>query len=235
MKVSEEIFRTYKPDFQKLLSFGFTEEKGCYKLSRVFFGGTFTAEVTVFYSGETAVKVIENEFGDEYVQVNNENFDGAFVGEVRTALKEILTDIRDNAFNKQSFVSDQANRLEKIINEKYNEFADYPFRDVKFRDYGVFRRKDNGKWYALVMNVERKVLGKDYKNEPGRLDIINLKVDEKQRDELVKKNGIIPSYHMNKQKWISVFLDESLSDEFIINLLDTSRELVKSKTKRSKK
>lgn len=35
------------------------------------------------------------------------------------------------------------------------------------------------------------------------------------------------AYHMNKKSWISVSLDDSLSDEEIIRLIDLSFELTK--------
>ena len=38
----------------------------------------------------------------------------------------------------------------------------------------------------------------------------------------MKQNGIIPAYHMNKQQWITVFLDGSVKEEQIFDIVDAS-------------
>ena len=81
------------------------------------------------------------------------------------------------------------------------------------------------------MNVDSLVFGK----EEGHVDIINLKVDEKEREAILKNKGIFPSYHMSKTKWISVLLNETLDDEFILSLIDKSRTLVSNSQKRKTK
>ena len=38
-----------------------------------------------------------------------------------------------------------------------------------------------------------------------RVDVINLKIDDRMfKEMLLKENGILPAYHMNKEHWISV-------------------------------
>ena len=46
-----------------------------------------------------------------------------------------------------------------------------------------------------------------------------------QGDELRPIPGIYPAYHMNHKTWISVVLDETLPDEKILELIDTSYQL----------
>ena len=46
-----------------------------------------------------------------------------------------------------------------------------------------------------------------------------------QGDELRQIPGIYPAYHMNHKTWISVVLDETLPDEKILELIDTSYQL----------
>ena len=39
---------------------------------------------------------------------------------------------------------------------------------------------------------------------------------------LLKQDGFYPAYHMNKKNWITVILDNTISDEKIMNLIDKS-------------
>ena len=98
------------------------------------------------------------------------------------------------------------------IKKKYKVKQEYPWR--KYPDYAVLRHSDNNKWFALVAEVERTRLGL-----PGDeyVPIVNLKVDDLMfRDMLIQEEGIMPAYHMNKQYWITVLLDGSVSKEWII-------------------
>ncbi len=61
------------------------------------------------------------------------------------------------------------------------------------------------------------------------IEIINLKVDKNQINELLTINGIYESYHMNKKNWVSIILDDSLEDKTIFTLLDKSYEFTNIK------
>src|SRR5215470_16782131 len=55
----------------------------------------------------------------------------------------------------------------------------------------------------------------------------NLKCDPERAEELREKYpAIIPGYHMNKKHWNTVNWDGSLSDPFILDLVDHSYNLV---------
>ena len=38
----------------------------------------------------------------------------------------------------------------------------------------------------------------------------------------LENKNIYPAYHMNKKNWVSIILDESLSNDEIFNLIDIS-------------
>lgn len=60
-------------------------------------------------------------------------------------------------------------------------------------------------------------------------EFINLKVDPEESLRLQEEHdAITPGYHMNKKHWISVAMDESLSDEFVEELIVDSYNLVKT-------
>ena len=233
MKFEDEIFLSYSVDRAKLVPYGFKRHDDAYVFEKDFKSGAFTAVVSVDQSGNVTGKVVEKEFEDEYTQVHVDAAQGAFVSEIRSAYGDILLDIRGHCFLKQPFISQQANRIAQRIEKEYGEIADYPFSEDRYKSCGVFRFKGNGKWYALVMNIERKRF--ENIESDDRTDVLNVKIDVSKRTELLDTKGIFPAYHMNKQKWISVILDGSLSDDYIMNLIGVSRDLVIGKAAKKKK
>lgn len=58
-------------------------------------------------------------------------------------------------------------------------------------------------------------------------EVINLKCDPEKAVELRESyQGIQPGYHMNKTHWNSVYLNEDVSDQLLVELIDHSYELV---------
>ena len=104
------------------------------------------------------------------------------------------------------------------IKKRYKVSPEYPWRTSP--DSAVFRHADNRKWFALFMEVGGDKLGMD---TDGLIPVINLKIDDMFfRDILIARHGIIPAYHMNKQQWITVFLDGSVKQEQVFDLIDGS-------------
>ena len=104
------------------------------------------------------------------------------------------------------------------IKEKYSTLPEYPWR--KYDGNAVFRHSDNKKWFALVMGVEKRKLGL---SGSGNIDVINLKLDDMFfRDIIMRDEGIMPAYHMNKLHWITVLLDGTVPEKRIFDLIDMS-------------
>ena len=230
MTIEQEIFKSYTVIKDKLIEYGFDCFNDIYTYSIDFYNDEFKALITIDDKGDVNGKVIEKAFNEEFIQLRVESFHGGFVGEVKEAYKEILIDIRNKCFKKEVFISNQANRLAKLIYNRYHELPDFPFESDKISNYGVFRYHGNNKWYGLIMNVNKSVFGGPNKEE--FVDVINVRIDETRRDEILKENCIYPSYHMNKQKWVSILLDESLNDEEIMEYIDWSRNFMIGKTSR---
>ncbi len=228
----KELFFSYRVIKDKLLDYGFTCFSDVYTYAKDFMNDEFQALIIIDERGEIHGKVVEKAFDEEYHQIENESFRGGFVGAVREAYQEILLDIRDKCFKKEIFISDQANRLAMLIKERYDESPDFPFADPHIKNYGVFRYRGNDKWYGLVMNINKSVFIKDKKDV--FVDVINVRIDENKREEIINYQNIFPSYHMNKQKWISIILDDSLSDEEVMTYIDYSRNFMMSKTSKRK-
>ena len=116
------------------------------------------------------------------------------------------------------------------IKKKYRVTPEYPWK--RYPGYAVFRHGDNRKWFALVMDVPGDKLGAD---TAECIPVINLKVDDLFfRDMLIRQDGIIPAYHMNKQQWITVFLNGSVKKEQVFELIDASFMATASAKKKQK-
>lgn len=104
------------------------------------------------------------------------------------------------------------------IKKKYKISPEYPWR--RDNTSAVFRHTDNHKWFALVMTVQGSRLGLA---DNTWTDVINLKIDDLfYRDLVLREEGILPAYHMNKMHWISVLLDGTVPDDQVCELVDIS-------------
>lgn len=93
----------------------------------------------------------------------------------------------------------------------------------------VLRRRDNSKWYALIMNIPRKYIGLE---GDEITDILNVKCDQLMLGSLLQTEGFFPAYHMNKNSWISILLDGTVPERTIFRLIDMSYELAGGKKTR---
>ena len=112
----------------------------------------------------------------------------------------------------------------KLIFDEYSVEPEFPWNDAP--DACIFRHYDNRKWFAIIMTVRNSSLGL---NEEGFHDVINVKIVPEEIYDLLKIDGILPAYHMNKKHWVSVLLDGTVSIKAIEKLLNTSFMLTKKK------
>ena len=101
-----------------------------------------------------------------------------------------------------------------------NQYGDNPaFLWPQYPCYAVFRHNGNQKWYAVIMDVPKSKLGID---GDGVIDILNVKCLRENVPLLLTTSGYLPAYHMNKNNWISVRLDEETPLTKLHNLIDIS-------------
>ena len=104
------------------------------------------------------------------------------------------------------------------IKKKYHVLPEYPWR--KYDSNAVFRHTDNKKWFALVMDVQGNKLGL---SGSEYIDVVNLKMDDLFfRDIIIKEDGIMPAYHMNKMHWVTVLLNGMVPEKRVLELIDMS-------------
>ena len=217
--IEDEIFLKKKFDFEKLKEFGFSFENNTYVYTEDFMDSNFKAIIEI--SDVLKGKVIDNFSDEEYMPLRIESFDGEYVCKVREAYKSILKRIANACCIDVFFASDQANRIANLIYERYGVKPDFPWND----DNGVFRHLDTRKWFSLIMFVSIDSLLKN--GDRHMLNIMNVKIDTSKRDELYEIKGIYPAFHMNHKMWRSIALDETISDDKIMKLIQGSFDLTK--------
>ncbi len=116
----------------------------------------------------------------------------------------------------------------KYINKKYDPLEEHPWEE--YPEFITFKHKENNKWFALIMDVPYEKL---HIKKQGLSSVINLKNLPEIIGGLRKENGILPAYHMNKEHWITVLLDGTVSKQRICDLIDISYDLTdKNKMKK---
>jgi len=215
----KELFKGYSADYSKLIDYGFKKDGSFYCIYKNILDGSFKAVIVIDSDGGMSGKVYDTETKDEYLLLNVESKAGGFAQEVKSAYEELLLDIRNNCFIKNNFILPQTNRISSLITEIYGDNPEFLW--PKYSDCGIFRNPASKKWYAGILDTDYKNLNPKLS---GFIEVINLKIDDKKIPELIKTKGIYPAYHMNKKYWISITLDEKVSDRLIMNYVAESYE-----------
>ena len=218
MNIEEEIFKKGNFQEEKLIKYGFKRKNNKYILKKTFLNNSFQTEIEISNNKLTG-KVFDLDINEEYTNLRT-NSKGEFAGKVRDAYKEILLNIKENCFKENTFLNPQTNRINNYIKEKYKDNPEFLWS--KFPGYAIYRNKNNEKWYSIIMNISSNKLDKDI----GEVEIINIKLNENKKINLLKKEGFYKAYHMNKKDWISIILNDTLEDKEIFSLIDESYEII---------
>ena len=108
----------------------------------------------------------------------------------------------------------------EYVKKQYGTIPEYLWSSSP--DSAVLRHH-NGKWYAVIMNVERSKLGLD---GDDTVEIIDVKCDPEMTSMIIQTFGFLPGYHMNKQHWITILLDGSVSEAKTLDFLDMSYDMI---------
>lgn len=218
MLIEDEVFRRMKCDFKELENYGFIKNDNIYKYSINIVNNTFRVDISIYEDGKLEGKIYDLDIDEEYINFRIERQTGEFVSQVREEYRSIIEDIANKCFTKEPFIFKQSNRIMEMIKNIYNDNPEFAW--TKFPGYGIFRNHSNKKWYALIMNVDRSKLEDKF----GEIEIVNVKLDPEIIQNLLDKNGFYPSYHMQKKNWISIVLDDTLSDEVIMDYIIESHK-----------
>ena len=228
MNLADEIFRRRFPAEEKLSSYGFEKKGDAWLFVNPVHEGQFTLEVCV-RNKRTSARLIDNDFHDEFIQIDIKDAVGDFLGKLREECEGILTDIREKCFYKEDYLFPQSNRIDSQIKDIYGVYPEFLWEDTP--GCGVYRDRDSEKWFGIIMNVSRKKVAGDKDEE---IEVMNLKLDENV-PEYLTHTGVYPAYHMNKKHWVSVILDDTLSDEEVMGMIGMSHQKISKKEERRKR
>lgn len=226
----KRIFKNKIFNEKKLIVFGFKQNGQKYTYKMPFMDKQFELSVVVTGSKGIETKIIDTASGDLYTLHLVEDANGNFVGSVRENYENILGSIAEKCCDTTYFSTEQANRLTRLIKEKYGDSPEFLWE--KFPGFGVFRNPESEKWYGLISHVDYSKLDQ---NKSGDVEILNIKLDKDEIPTLHKITGFYPAYHMNKKSWITITLDETVSDKQILELVGKSHRFSEYKSSHCKK
>ena len=123
----------------------------------------------------------------------------------------------------------QRERITKYANDRFGTEAEHLWADEP--GFAVFRHPSSKKWYGIIMDVPSGKLGLTGEQF---VDVMNVKCNPIMIGSLLSEKGFLPAYHMNKNHWISIVLDESVPDDQIFPLLELSYDSVVPKRKKKR-
>ena len=107
----------------------------------------------------------------------------------------------------------------------YNITPEYLWRS--YPNYAILRHP-NKKWFGAIMDVQKDKLNL---NSTEKVDILVIQCAPAVKSSILGTKGILPAYHMNKEKWITILLDGSVVSQLVFTLLDMSYEITENKRK----
>lgn len=219
----QQILSDRRADPEKLRAYGFRETDGAYLYEQPLLSGAFTLRVRVCADGADAC-LIDAATDEPYTLFLVEDAQGSFIGEVRAAYCDALSDIAETCFAKTVF---QSGYSQSVIEYARNTYGDeLEFLWEKSPKNAILRRKDNRKWYAALLTISKSKLGAFPDEE---IEVLDLRAAPEAIPDMVDGKRVFAGYHMNKKHWITLPLDGTLPAEEICAMLDTSYALAKGK------
>ncbi|WP_338969250.1 MmcQ/YjbR family DNA-binding protein [Spiroplasma endosymbiont of Labia minor] len=207
-----------------LISYGFVQAGEQYLYSVDLLDEQFELTVVISQKGELMTSVIEKLTGIEYTLHRISEATGKFVEEIRENYNQVLKDIKDHCFYFEMFQNSITKQVIKYIDEKYQNKPEFLW--PKTPHYAIFRHKDNKKWYAAILMVQKQKIGLKGVN---KVEIINLRIDFKKILQFIDDKKYFAAFHMNKKNLITIPLDGSVSVLDIFLYIDESFQLTKNK------
>ena len=122
----------------------------------------------------------------------------------------------------------QRERIIEYIQDTFSTEEEHLW--TQYPNYSVFRHPASKKWFAIIMDISRSKLGLD---GDGAVDILDIKCSPLMIGSLLSEQGFLPAYHMHKNTWITILLDETVPDEKIYPLLELSYDSVAPRRKKT--
>ena len=218
-QIEIEVFKKANINFQKLEKYGFKKDNDIYRLVKNILNDKFKVIIEIDKNSNIVGKVFDIKTNDEYSNFRGDTL-GDFSSKVKSEYLAILNDIKNKCCDITYFFENQANRVCNYIIDKFKINPEFLWE--KFPGYGVFRSKDNNKWFAVILNISKS----KFDGEDKEVEVINVKVNPNSIEELLQKSNYYEGYHMNKKHWVSIILDDKVLDKEIFELINEAYTLL---------
>ncbi len=219
--MTSEFFQNKKPNFSRLLKYGFEKQDNGYYYSKTIHGGDFLFKLFINDIGDGKMQLVDNDTNEEYTAIYIKDAVGSFVVGVKSECEELLCDIANKCFDADVFKYDYTKLVVSYIKEKYGVDAEFLWEDTPSN--AIFRDSKTRKWFAVLITVEKRKIGID---TDGMTEIINLKQAPENIARLIDGKKYFAGFHMNKKHWYTICLDGRLPIEEIYKCIDISFKAV---------
>lgn len=216
----KDYFSNYRVDIEKLKEYGFNKEGPTYKYETTILNGDMTVIISLLSDGKFDYKVIDNNINETYDLIFVENVTGEYVGQAKQEFENIIEDIKEKCFERDIFRSEQAKQVIKYVREKYNGELEYLWS--KFPKNAVWRHRENNQWYGAMLVISKTKIGLE---DDTNINIIDLKYPKEDIEKIIDNKNIFAGYHMNKEHWITIPLDNTMQIEDIYKYIDISYQI----------
>jgi predicted DNA-binding protein (MmcQ/YjbR family) len=213
MKLVEELFFKYTVVEEKLVPYGFVKNNEIYSYNQQIHNKDFELRVKI-ENGNIDAKLFDTEFNDEYALINVDT-SGGYIASLKEECSAVLTDIRDKCFKLEYFAFAQTNRIAELFKEKYGSIPE----EIKFGGsyMKIFRNNESRKWIAIVMYTKKnKITG----TSEEKVEILALNFKNEALDH--NEPGLYHPYKNKNKNWVSIIMDDSLTDEEIMKYVEIS-------------
>ena len=207
----------YKLSEDRLIDFGFQFEDNILVFKRNILNDVFRMEIKLI-STDFEIEVYDLDFNEVYSLFSVDSASG----EIVTTIREEVKDVLEKILCLESVIYED---VLHYVKDQYNSTIVKPFKtnpDIKVLV------TPKGKWYALFLDVEYNKLKKDSLVN-SKVKVINLKHISSKISAITDNRNIFPAYHMNKNHWISVVLDNNIDIEYVKGLIELSYDLANNK------
>ena len=217
-----------KPNFKKLLNFGFIKNKNKYIYTTDIVQKEFSLQVIIDNNNRVKTELTDNLSGEAYFLHLIDAAEGSYVARIREEFEKVINNIIKNCFDEYVFKSKYTYQIIDYTEKKYGDSPEYLWE--KFPNNAILRRKDNNKWYAAILTVNKNKL---IQGSDETVEVINLKSND--TEDIIDNVNYFQAYHMNKKHWISIILDGKVTVKYIQKKIDISHNLAKTAKKKTKK
>ena len=187
-------------------------------------GKTIPSKIEGFYfyivsaSVEKGLEIIvKDEFHERYSLFDVTTTNSKIAEQLRQEAEEMVFQWCYSVDTSLVALKEQWNRW---ILEHITPYSAMPFKKSAAKVYNV---KENGKWYALMMEIPFSKLG--IVSDKTAL-ILNVKISPEEKENLLQKEGVFEAYHMNKKHWISIALNVCKDEAFIQECIKNSYKCI---------